>query len=166
MKQAEKYLKSDDRAVRKEVFELIEARRYQDSDKLDDIMTQLIEIRTQIARNCGFDTYTDYKFSYRYDYTKDQINQFHESIRIVVTPIIQSFYAKRNETLKLDEIKPYDFDAPLMTGLESELFATTEEMIDKLCLLLHDMNPELEQFIRHMQEIKHLDLETRKNKAP
>lgn len=166
MKQAEKYLKSDDRVVRKEVFELIEARRYQDSDKLDDIMTQLIEIRTQIARNCGFDTYTDYKFSYRYDYTKDQINQFHESIRIVVTPIIQSFYAKRNETLKLDEIKPYDFDAPLMTGLESELFATTEEMIDKLCLLLHDMNPELEQFIRHMQEIKHLDLETRKNKAP
>lgn len=166
MKQAEKYLKSDDRAVRREVFELIEARRYQDSDKLDDIMTQLIEIRTQIARNCGFATYTDYKFSYRYDYTKDQINQFHESIRTVVTPIIQSFYAKRNEILKLDEIKPYDFDAPLMTGLESELFATTEEMIDKLCLLLHDMNPELEQFIRHMQEIKNLDLETRKNKAP
>jgi oligoendopeptidase F len=166
MKQAEKYLKSDDRTVRKEVFELTESRRKQDSAKLDDIMSQLIQIRTQIARNCGFDSYTDYKFSYRYDYTKEQINQFHESIRTVVTPMIQHFFAQRNKIWKLDEIKPYDFDAPLVAGVDSELFSSTEEMIDKLCLLLHDMNPELEQFIRHMQQIKNLDLETRKNKAP
>jgi oligoendopeptidase F len=129
-------------------------------------MSQLIQIRTQTARNCGFDSYTDYKFSYRYDYTKEQINQFHESIRTVVTPIIEHFFIKRNEIWKLDKIMPYDLNTPLVAGVDSELFATTEEMIDKLCLLLHDMNPELEQFIRHMQLINNLDLETRKNKAP
>lgn len=39
-------------------------------------------------------------------------------------------------------------------------------MIDKLCLLFHDMDPEFEQFIYRMKEKGYLDLETRKNKAP
>ena len=99
MKQAEQHLKSSDRSVRKIVFELIESRRKQDADVLDNIMSQLIAIRTQIAHNCGFENYTDYKFSFRYDYTKTQINQFHESIRVVVTPLIQDFFADRRKIL-------------------------------------------------------------------
>ena len=61
-------------------------------------------------------------------------------------------------------MKPYDFDAPLFGDVNSELFSTTDEMIDKLCLLLDDMDPALEQYIRHLREINNLDLETRKNK--
>jgi oligoendopeptidase F len=63
MKQAEEYLKSSDRTIRKEVFELMEERRYQDNTQLDKIMSDLVQIRTQIANNCGFDNYTDYRFS-------------------------------------------------------------------------------------------------------
>jgi Zn-dependent oligopeptidase len=67
----------------------MEQRRYQDADRIDDIMSQLVEIRTNIAQNCWFDSYTDYKFSWRYDYTKQQINDFHEAIRLVISPIMQ-----------------------------------------------------------------------------
>jgi oligoendopeptidase F len=63
IKQAEEYLKSSDRAVRKNVFELMEERRYQDNDQLENIMSDLVKIRTQIANNCGFESYTDYVFS-------------------------------------------------------------------------------------------------------
>jgi oligoendopeptidase F len=63
IKQAEEHLKSSDRTVRKNIFELLEQRRYQDNEKLDTIMSDLIKIRTQIANNCGFESYTDYKFS-------------------------------------------------------------------------------------------------------
>ena len=99
IQQANDYLKNSDRAVRKEVFELIEARKKQDAEKLDEIMSQLIQIRTQIARNCGFESYTDYKYSYRYDYTKDQINEFHESIRQVITPLGKKFFDNRKKLL-------------------------------------------------------------------
>ena len=99
IKQAEEYLKSHDRTVRKEVFELMEERRYQDTDRLDDIMTSLVRIRTQIANNCGFATYTDYKFSFRYDYNKLQVNQFHEAIYKVITPIMESFSQDRKKAL-------------------------------------------------------------------
>ena len=166
IQQANDYLKNSDRAVRKEVFELIEARKKQDAEKLDEIMSQLIQIRTQIARNCGFESYTDYKYSYRYDYTKDQINEFHESIRQVITPLGKKFFDNRKKLLWLESLLPYDFDAPLFGEVESELFASTDEMIDKLCLLVKDMDPEFETFIRGMQQEKNLDLETRKNKAP
>ena len=63
MKQAEEYLASSDRTVRKDVFELMEQRRYRDHDKLDTLMSNLVKIRTKIANNCGFESYTDYKFS-------------------------------------------------------------------------------------------------------
>ena len=99
IQQANDYLKNSDRAVRKEVFELIEQRRKEDAEKLDEIMSQLIQIRTQIARNCGFESYTDYKYSYRYDYTKEQINEFHESIRQVVTPLGKKFFDTRKKLL-------------------------------------------------------------------
>ena len=166
MKQAEQHLKSPDRSTRKEVFELIESRRKQDADELNNVMSDLIRIRTLIANNCGFESYTDYKYSYRYDYDKATINQFHESIREVVTPIVKKMYKRRNQIWKLDEIKPYDFDAPLVTDLNSELFTSTDEMIDQLCVLLQDINPDFVTFIRHLQSINNLDLETRKNKAP
>jgi oligoendopeptidase F len=49
IKQAEQYLKSPDRIVRKDVFELMEERRYKDNTRLDIIMSDLVQIRTQIA---------------------------------------------------------------------------------------------------------------------
>lgn len=71
--QANDYLSHSDRQVRKEVFELMEQRRYHDKDILDELMDKLVMIRTQIAHNCGFATYTDYKLSRRFDYTQDDI---------------------------------------------------------------------------------------------
>ena len=99
MQEAHDYLKSPDRLVRKEVFILMEERRKQDANKLDEVLSQLIQIRTQIAQNCGFASYTDYKYSYRYDYTKEQINEFHQSISEVITPLGKKFLDTRKRLL-------------------------------------------------------------------
>jgi oligoendopeptidase F len=77
----------------------MEERRYKDNTRLDIIMSDLVQIRTQIANNCGFESYTDYRFSSRYDYTKEQINQFHEAIRIVISPLMKSFFEDRRHAL-------------------------------------------------------------------
>lgn len=166
MKQAEEYLKSIDRNERKEIFELIESRRYSDKDRLDEIMSQLVQIRTKIANNCGFGSYTDYKFSSRYDYDKSEINTFHEAIRNVINPIMKSFFDDRKQKLWIIDIKPYDFEVPLISVSNNEWFSSTNDMIDKLCLLLRDMDPQFEDFIREMQNRNNLDLDTRSNKAP
>jgi oligoendopeptidase F len=66
----------------------------------------------------------------------------------------------------LSVLQPYDFEVALISVDKSEWFATTDEMIDKLSILLHVMDPEFEEFIRSMQQQNHLDLDTRPNKAP
>ena len=48
----------------------------------------------------------------------------------------------------------------------NEWFASTEDMIDNLCVLVKKLDPEFETFIRTMQAKNQLDLDTRPNKAP
>lgn len=99
MQQARDCLNNPDRTVRKEIFELMEQRRLQDASMIDDILSELITVRTTIARNCGFASYTDYQYSYRFDYTKEQINQFHQTIREVITPIGVHYMAQKQQKL-------------------------------------------------------------------
>ena len=66
----------------------------------------------------------------------------------------------------MSTLQPYDFEVPLISVDKSEWFDTTDEMIDKLSILLHAMDPEFEEFIRSMQQQNNLDLDTRPNKAP
>ena len=55
MPQAAGYLKNTDRSVRKEVWALMSERRHKDKDQLDDLMSQLVKLRHQIAINASFE---------------------------------------------------------------------------------------------------------------
>ncbi len=166
MQQAADYLKSSDRTVRKEVFELMEVRRKLDAPALDELLSQLIVLRTTIAHNAWFDTYTNYKYSERFDYSKDHINEFHRSIQQVITPYGQKFFDQRKALLGIDTLQPYDFDAPLFEDVQSELFSSSEEMMEKMKYLLRDMDPDFEGFVQEMQKAGNFDLDSRKSKAP
>ncbi|MEJ7683520.1 MAG: hypothetical protein WKG06_37825 [Segetibacter sp.] len=50
-------------------------RRRQDKDALNDLYTQLVHKRHQVALNAGFENYRDYKFAEmgRFDYTKGRL---------------------------------------------------------------------------------------------
>lgn len=52
MQQASKLLESKDRNLRKIIYDKMVGRRSQDKEKIDDILDQLIKIRTEIANNC------------------------------------------------------------------------------------------------------------------
>jgi oligoendopeptidase F len=54
LQQASKFLESHDRSLREEVYRKIGDRRLQDKDKLNELFTQLVEKRDQIAHNAGF----------------------------------------------------------------------------------------------------------------
>src|SRR6266550_3382285 len=50
-----RYLEEPDRALRQEAWELVAKRRLQDVDKCEEIFDELIKLRTQIAKNAGFE---------------------------------------------------------------------------------------------------------------
>ncbi|MGZ3853056.1 MAG: M3 family metallopeptidase, partial [Flavisolibacter sp.] len=88
LQQAAKFLENPDRSLREEVYCKINERRLQDKDQLNDLFNQLLQKRTQVAKNAGFNNYRDFKFVDlgRFDYTKEDCFQFHDAVKSGVLP--------------------------------------------------------------------------------
>jgi oligoendopeptidase F len=110
MQKASSYLREPDESLRKEVFEKICSRRQQDIIKLNDLYSELIEKRHQIAVNAGFENFRDFKFQSlgRFDYTKEDCFKFHESIEKCIVPITKQIQENKLKLLGKLKFKPWD----------------------------------------------------------
>lgn len=168
LQQAAKFLESTDRKKREEVYHKINERRLVDKDALNSLYDKLIEKRNQEAVNAGFDNYRDYRFKElgRFDYTKEDCFQFHEAVKQHVLPLVNIIYQKKKEKLGLDTLRPWDIDAEPAGIKPLQPFKTSDELIEKSIVCFTKLRPFFGQCLAKMQEMKHLDLESRKGKAP
>ena len=75
LQQAAKFLEDPDRNLREKVYRKINERRLQDKEELNDLYTDLVRKRHQVAINAGFENYRDFRFKElgRFDYTKERL---------------------------------------------------------------------------------------------
>lgn len=168
LQQATKFLENHDRSLREEVYRKINERRLQDKEVLNTLYDQLIEKRNQEAINAGFANYRDYRFKElgRFDYTAADCYKFHEAVKQHVLPLVNIIYQKKKEKLGLDTLRPWDIDAEPEGIKPLHPFKTSEELIEKSIECFTKLRPFFGDCLRKMQELKHLDLESRKGKAP
>lgn len=168
LQQAAKFLESPDRNLREEVYRKVNERRLQEKDALNEMYTELIKKRHQIALNAGFENYRDYKFKElgRFDYTKEDCFLFHEAVRQHILPLINKIYKKKKEKLKLDVLRPWDLEAEPEGTKPLNPFTTSDELIKKSIDCFTKLRPFFGECLQQMQQMKHLDLESRKGKAP
>ena len=168
LQQAAKFLESPDRKLREEVYRKIQDRRLQDKDKLDELYDKLIALRNKEAQNAGFDNYRDYRFKElgRFDYTKEDCFQFHAAVKQHVLPLVNDIYKKKQQQLGLDELRPWDLDAQPEGQQPLRPFKTGEELLQKSIACFNELRPFFGQCLQKMKELQHLDLESRKGKAP
>ncbi len=168
MHHAANLLKDTDRNVRQEVFELMSKRRIRDAKKLDDLLSNLISKRTEIAKNAGFDNFRDFKAVDlgRFDYTVDDVLTFHKSIADEVNPIVNEINMRRKESLGLSKLRPWDLAVDVNLKPALKPFKDTGELIQKTISCFSKIKPEFGKFIKIMDELKFLDLDSRKGKAP
>ena len=168
LQQAGVMLKDTDRNKREKVYRLITGRRLQDKDKLNKLFNELIDLRSRLASNAGFENYRDYKFveMCRFDYGKEACFDFHESISKSVLPIIEEIDKRRKTDLGLDPYRPWDgqVDAEGRPGLKP--FESAEELVGKTIRCFTDIDPYFGQCISTMSNMKYLDLDSREGKAP
>ncbi len=168
LQKAGNFLKDTDRNVRKEVFELIYERRLQDAEKLDNLLSELIEKRQKVAENTGFDNYRDYmhRALKRFDYSVDDVISFHNSIKETVVPLGNEIDKRRKQKLAYDELKPYDtsVDVDLKPALKP--FKDGNELIDKAIEVFTKVRPQYGEYLKIMKDKAYLDLDSRKGKAP
>lgn len=161
-------LKRNDRAVREEAWRTIQDRRMEDRQKLDDLFDELLKLRTRIAKNADFDNYRDYMFAAmgRFDYTAQDCFDFHDSIQETIVPFLTKVDQERKEKLGVDELRPWDLDVDPTGKAPLEPFKSGEELLDKTIQVFYKLDTYLGDCIATMREMGHLDLESRKGKAP
>jgi oligoendopeptidase F len=168
LQQATKFLESHNRNKREEVYRKIQDRRLEDTAALNDLYNQLIEKRNQEALNAGFKNYRDYRFKElgRFDYTKEDCYQFHDAVKLHVLPLVNIIYQKKKQKLGLDTLRPWDVDAEPAGTEPLHPFKTSDELINKSIECFTKLRPFFGDCLKKMNELKHLDLESRKGKAP
>jgi oligoendopeptidase F len=166
--QANTFLQSEDRMVRKEVYELIQERRLKDADRLNSLFDELYNLRTEIAKNSGFSNFRDYKFTQlqRFDYTQKDVDNFASSIEEFIVPINKKFNLKFKEKLGLDTLKPYDSMAVVPGEKPLKVPDKQQDLLKKSYEMFAKVHPYVSEAIAIMEKIDRLDLESRKGKAP
>jgi oligoendopeptidase F len=168
LQQAGKFLESHDRTLREDVYKRIQERRLQDKEKLDALFDKLVSLRNQQAENAGFKSYTDFRFKElgRFDYTKDECFKFHEAVKLHVIPLVNKIYRKKREQLQVETLRPWDLEAEPDGTVPLNPFRTSDEMLEKSIACFNQLNPFFGACLSKMKEMNHLDLESRKGKAP
>jgi oligoendopeptidase F len=161
-------MKDTDRAVREEVFNKIQARRAMDEKALNELYSELVKLRHQVALNAGFKNYRDYKFDElgRFDYTVDDCYHFHTSIAKAILPLAEESDRERKQLLQLDVLKPWDTEVDTEGKAALHPFNNGEELVNKSIACFNHVRPQYGRYLEIMKKMGHLDLESRKGKAP
>jgi oligoendopeptidase F len=168
LQQAALYLKNTDRKVREDVYTLIQARKKQDENALNKLFEELLALRNQVALNAGFKNFRDYKFKElgRFDYNMDDCKSFHASIKKYFVPLSKAIDEQRKKELGVSSYRSWDSEVDTGNNKPLHPFETADELLKKSIECFTVTDKYFGECLTTMQEMKHLDLASRKGKAP
>ncbi|KUK50330.1 MAG: Oligoendopeptidase F [candidate division TA06 bacterium 32_111] len=162
------FLQSKDRTERKEAFESLVEKRLEYSEKIENLLSELTELRNKKAKNANFKNYVELRFREleRFDYGVKECEEFHNSVLRIVTPIYGEIVKEKAKKLNLEKVKPYDLSATLPDEVVLKPFENTEDFIEKSKKVFYSVDRRFGESFEKVVNNKHLDLESRKGKAP
>jgi oligoendopeptidase F len=168
LQQASDYLQSPDREVREQAYKTIAERRLKDKEELDALLDKLIKLRNEVALNADYPNFRDYMFRSmgRFDYTPEDCYAFHDAVKSEVVPLLDDLAAERKRALGVEVLKPWDSNVNYLGAAPLKPFETGEELEEKTIECFTRIDPYLGECIAIMKKMGHLDLVSRKGKAP
>lgn len=167
LQKAATFFKNQDRTLRENIYHLIQNRRAKDEKALNDLYTELIDLRHQIALNTGFDNYRDYKHQElgRFDYSVQDCFNFHNAIQEHIVPLIKQNELTRKQKLGYESYKPWDKEVDFPGEAPLKPFSGGDDLTHKTIDCFQKIDPYFADCIKTMQNMKRLDLESRIGKA-
>ena len=168
LQQAAVLLQSPDRELRESVYHKVANRRSEDRDTLDELFNKLIELRHKLGKNADFENYRDYMFAAmgRFDYSPQDCFDFHDSVENEVVPLLERLAEERKRRLEVDNLRPWDKAVDPEGRDALKPFENTKELVSNTVECFSRLDPFLGQCLSIMKEMGHLDLDSRKGKAP
>ncbi len=163
-----RFLEEPDRDLREAAWRLSASRRLAEKDVFEDQFEELLKWRHQIALNAGFQDYRDYAFQMRgrFDYGPEECFRFHEAIEKEIVPLLRELQEARRCSLMLPSLRPWDLAVDPTNQAPLAPFQNEAEMVEKTQSIFDRLDPEFSQDFRRMRDLRLLDLENRKGKAP
>lgn len=168
MPKAATFLKSTNREEREKVFRLMTERREQDTPALDELFDKLLGLRHTVALNAGFSNYRDYMFASlgRFDYNVSDCENFHSSIQSEILPITKGFMEERKRKMNLERLMPWDTEVDISGKPALHPFENGKQLVELTIKAFHRIKPYFGECISIMNQMGHLDLESKDGKAP
>lgn len=168
MQQAGVLLQEQDRGLREQVYHKIAERRMTDRDQLEEIFHKMVDLRHKVALNAGFDNFRDYKFRSmgRFDYTPADCFEFHQAVAEEVVPLLDIIEDERKKALKLSDLRPWDKAVDTSGKPALKPFSNADELLKKTITCFNRLDPYFGECLETMHKMGHLDLDSRKGKAP
>jgi oligoendopeptidase F len=168
MPQAADLLQSHDRGVREAIFYKMVNRRLQDSATLNELLSQLIALRHQIAQNAGLPSFAEYKFIAlgRFDYTKDDCHTFHHAVKEHVVPMLNMLAESRSVNLRVDHLRPWDTVVDFLGTSILRPFTDAADLFEKTKTVFAKVDPFFAECLQVLEDLEQIDLSSRVGKAP
>ncbi len=162
------FLQHNDRETRREAWEAITARRSQDTEVLEELFDNMLALRSQVAKNAGYDDFRSYQFRRyeRFDYTPKDCENFHKAVEEFVVPVNRASLADRRKALGVDTVKPWDIACDRYGRDPLTPFKTDRELAEGAREVFSRIDERLSAKFDLLLNNGLLDLGSRKGKAP
>lgn len=134
-------------------------------NNFDRIYDDLVKVRTKMAKELGYDTYTElgYYRMYRLDYNQEMVANYRKQILNDLVPYASELYKRQAKRLNKDDIVYYNEKIEFLNG-NPKPKGNKDELVEAAKNMYHEMSKETKQFIDVMVEGDLWDLESKDGK--
>ncbi len=128
----------------------------------------MLSRRQRMAANAGYPSFRDYIFpaKYRFDYTAEDCETFHDAVLATVVPAVERTLAERRRRLGLATLRPWDLAVSPYRPEIQRPFGDGKELASTAARMFVRVDPELGTEFATMLTENLLDLDSRPGKAP
>ncbi len=152
-------VQSKDRDVRRRAYDARIGFYQKNEAEFDRIYDELVKVRTQIARELGYQTYTElaYYRMQRFDYNQEMVANYRRQVLEDIVPLTREIYKRQAERLHLDKLRYYDLGFEFESGNATPK-GTSDDLVKAAVNMYHQMSPQTGEFIYVMYENELWDL--------
>lgn len=162
------FLEDESPEVRKKAMFLINEAFQEHAEKLQKIMSDLIQIRRKKAENANEANYRDFMFKEyeRFDYTSKDCFVLAEAVKQHVTPLKEKIQRKHKHEMQVENYRPWDRKAPAPGQASLKPFHSRADLVEKASIIFSSLDESFSKLLNTMDDKGMLDLTARKGKAP
>lgn len=156
-----------DRTRREAAYRAMMARVLQEDDNLATLWQQMMMVRGELVYNTGLSDFRAYRWQqlFRFDYTSEDNERFHDAIKRVVVPAFERLCEKRRHRLGVPTLRFWDLYVDPDGRPALHPYDTLNELETKIISVFRCVDPKFAEYFEIMRAEHLLDLDSRPNKA-